>query len=311
MQKTTLQRTVTAEGILFPLQQAAITPKTSAPVKAFYVKRGDRVRKDELLAILENRDLAAAAQDTKGTYEQAQATYTTTTAAGIPEELQKASLDLQAAKALLDAQEKIYSSRQELFQQGAMPRKELDQAGVDVTNARNQCNIAQKHYEGLMAIGKQQELKSAAGQLESAQGKYRGAQAQLSYSEIRSPINGVITDRPLYAGEMAAVGTPLLTVMEVSQVIARAHIPQPEAALLKVGDAATIRAPGEQQPVEGKVTLVSPALDPNSTTVEVWVQAKNPQTHRKPGALCALVVVSNGPTSGPAGPLAAGWGPVR
>ena len=292
VQKTTLQRTVTTEGILFPLQQAAIMPKISAPVKAFYVKRGASVRKGQLLATLENRDLAAAAQDTKGTYDQAQATYTTTTAAGIPEELQKASLDLEAAKTLLDAQEKIYSSRQELFQQGAMPRKELDQAGVDLTNARNQYNIAQKHYEGLMAIGKQQELKSAAGQLESAKGKYMGAQAQLSYSEIRSPIDGVITDRSLYAGEMAAAGTPLLTVMEVSQVVARAHIPQPEAALLKVGGAATIRAPGEQQPVEGKVTVVSPALDPSSTTVEVWVQAKNPKQHLKPGTSVQLSMVA-------------------
>jgi HlyD family secretion protein len=292
VQKTTLEHTVTAEGILFPLQQAAITPKTSAPVKAFYVKRGDSVRKGELIATLENRDLAAAAQDTKGTYEQAQASYTTTTAAGIPGELQKASLDLQAAKALLDAQQKIYSSRQELFQQGAMPRKELDQAGVDFTNARNQYNIAQTHYDSLVAIGKQQELKSAAGQLESAKGKYMGAQAQLGYSEIRSPIDGVITDRPLYAGEMAAAGTPLLTVMEVSQVIARAHIPQPEAALLKVGDAAAIKAPGEQQPVEGKVSVVSPALDPNSTTVEVWVQAKNPKQHLKPGTSVQLSMLA-------------------
>jgi HlyD family secretion protein len=292
VQKTTLQHTVTAEGILFPLQQAAITPKTSAPVKAFYVKRGDSVRKGDLVATLGNRDLAAAAQDTEGTYEQAQATYTTTTAAGIPEEIQKARLDLQAARALLDAQQKVYSSRQELFQQGAMPRKELDQAGVDLTNARNQFDIGQKHYDSLMAIGKQQELKSAAGQLESAKGKYLGAQAQLSYSEIRSPIDGVITDRPLYVGEMAAAGIPLLTVMEVSQVIARVHIPQPEAALLKVGDAAAIRAPGEQQPVEGKVTVVSPALDPNSTTVEVWVQAKNPKHHLKPGTSVQLSMLA-------------------
>ena len=113
-----------------------------------------------------------------------------------------------------------------------------------------------------MAVGKQQQLKSAAGQLESAKGKYLGAAAQLSYSEIRSPIDGVVTDRPLYPGEMAAAGTPLLTVMDISQVIARAHIPQPEAALLKVGDKATITVPGEDNPVEGKITVVSPALDP-------------------------------------------------
>ena len=56
VEKTTVQRTVSAEAILFPLQQSALVPKISAPVKAFYVKRGARVRKGQLLAVLENRD---------------------------------------------------------------------------------------------------------------------------------------------------------------------------------------------------------------------------------------------------------------
>ena len=82
---------------------------------------------------------------------------------------------------------------------------------------------------------------------------------------------------------MAAAGTPLLTVMDISQVIARAHIPQPEAALLKVGDKATLTVPGQENPVEGNIIVVSPALDPNSTTIEVWVQVKNPGQRLKPG----------------------------
>ena len=81
VRKETMQRTVTAEAILFPLQQAAITPKISAPVKAFYIKRGSRVHKGQLLAVLENSDLAAAAQENKGSYDQAQAVYETTTVA--------------------------------------------------------------------------------------------------------------------------------------------------------------------------------------------------------------------------------------
>ncbi len=283
VEKTTIQHTVAAEAVLFPLAQSAIVPKISAPVKAFMVKRGSRVHAGELLAVLEHQDLAAAAQDSKGTYDQAQATYEISTGADLPAEMQKAQLEMQAAKQMLDAQQKVHDSRQELFQQGALPRKELDQAGVDLTQARNQYEMAQKHLEAMQAIGKQQTLKSAAGQLESAKGKYLGAAAQLSYSEIRSPIDGVIADRPLYPGEMAAAGTPLLTVMDISQVIARAHIPQPGAALLKLGDKATISAPGEDQPVEGKITVISPALDPNSTTVEVWIQAKNPELRLKPG----------------------------
>ena len=292
VERKTIQHTVAAEAILFPLQQAAITPKISAPVKVFYVKRGSRVHKGQLLAVLENRDLAAAAQENKGSYSQAEAAFETSTVSDLPQEVQKAQLDVQAAQELFTAQQKIYSSRQELYQQGAMPRKELDQAGVDLTNARNQYEIAQKHLDALLAVGKQQQLKSAAGQLESAKGKYLGAAAQLSYSEIRSPIDGVVADRSLYPGEMAAAGTPLLTVMDISQVIARAHIPQPEAALLKAGDTASITIPGEENPVEGKITVVSPALDPNSTTVEIWVQAKNPQGRLKPGTSVQLSMVA-------------------
>jgi len=288
VEKTTIEHTITTQAILFPRQQAAIVPKISAPVQKFLVRRGSPVHEGELLAVLENRDLSAAAQDTGGAYKQAEATYETTTAASLPEEIQKAQADEQQAKQMLDAQEKIFQSRQQLFDQGALPRKELDQSRVDITQARNQYAIAKKHVDYLVAKGKEQALKSAAGQLESAKGKYLGAQAQLSYSEIRSPIDGVVTDRPLYPGEMAAAGTPLLTVMDVSSVIAKAHIPQDDAAALKVGDNGTMTVPGIKKPIEGKVTVVSPALDPNSTTVEVWLEAKNPKHELKPGTSMQL-----------------------
>ena len=57
--------------------------------------------------------------------------------------------------------------------------------------------------------------------------------------EIRSPIGGVIADRPLYAGEMATPGTPLLTVMDISRVVARVNVPQSQAATRQGGPAGT------------------------------------------------------------------------
>jgi HlyD family secretion protein len=288
VEKTAIQRTITSQAILFPLQQAAIVPKINAPVQKFLVSRGSPVRKGQLLAVLENRDLTAAAQDTEGAYRQQQALHEMTTFSGLPEEIRKAQADAQQAQQVLDAQQKIYESRQQLFNQGALPRKELDQSRVDITQARNQYAIAKQHLDNLLAKGKQQELIAAEGQLESAQGKFLGAEAELSYSEIRSPIDGVVTDRPLYPGEMAAVGTPLLTVMDISSVIAKAHIPQDDAAALKVGDKGTMTVPGIEKPIEGKVTVVSPALDPNSTTVEIWFEARNPKHELKPGTSVQL-----------------------
>jgi len=292
VERTTLQQKVTAEAVLFPIAQSAIVPKISAPVRKFLVNRGSHVRKGQLLAELENRDLAAAAHENKGAYTQAQATYEITTAADLPQQMQKAQLDTQAAKQALDAQQKIFDSRQQLFREGALPRKELDQSGVDLTNARNQYEIARRNLDALRAIGEAQLARSAQGQLQSAQGKFEGAEAQLGYSEIKSPIGGVITDRPLYPGEMASAGTPLLTVMDISQIVARAHIPQLEAVQLKVGDSATIAASGTDQPITAKVVLVSPALDPNSTTVEVWVQGKNPHEVLRPGTSAQITMIT-------------------
>src|SRR5271166_395687 len=288
VEKTTIQHSIKAEAILFPRQQAAIVSKISAPVERFLVKRGSRVHQGELLAVLENRDLSAAARENKGSLDQAEAAYETTTAANLPEEIQKAEAEAQQSKQSLEVQEKVYQSRQQLYEQGALPRKELDQSGVEIIQARNQYSMAKKHLDTLVAIGKQQEIKAAAGQLESAKGKYLGAEAQLSYSEIRSPIDGVVTDRPLYPGEMAAAGTPIVTVMDISAVIAKAHIPQADAALLRVGDQGTMSVPGLDEPVEGKVTVVSPALDPSSTTVEVWLEAQNPKQQLKPGTSVQL-----------------------
>jgi HlyD family secretion protein len=291
-QKGAISRLVAAEAVIFPIAQSAVTPKINAPVKRFLVTRGQKVHKGQLLAVLENRDLSAAAMDTRGAYDQAQAAYETNVGATLPEDNQKAELEAQTARQALDAQEKLYSSREDLFRQGALPRKDLDQAAVALGQARSQYNIAKKHLDSLNAIGKQQALKSAGGQLASAKGKLMGAEALLSYSEIRSPIDGYITDRPLYPGEMASTTAPLLTVMDISQVIAKAHVPQSDALLLRKGDKASIAVAGLDNKIAGIVALVSPALDPNSTTVEIWIQAANPAQQLRPGMTAQLSIVA-------------------
>src|SRR3954447_16705916 len=283
-----ISQVITADAVLFPINQATIVPKVAAPVAKAYVMRGSKVKRGQLLVKLENRDLAAAAQESQGNLEQAQAQEKITTNTSVPEELQKAEGDARAAKENLDAQQKIYDSRKNLLDQGAIPRKDFDAAAVALVQARAQNEQAQRHLEGLRAIGNQQALKSAKGQLTAAEGKYQGAVAQLQYSEIRSPIDGVVTDGPWYPGMMPQAGAPLVTVMNLSQMIAKAHIPQNLAALLKKGDEAAIKVPGADEAVKGKVTLVSPALDPGSTTVEVWVQAANPEGSLKAGASASI-----------------------
>jgi multidrug efflux pump subunit AcrA (membrane-fusion protein) len=283
---------VTGEAVVFPVQQSVITPKITSTIREFKVQRGSKVHKGQVLAILENADLAAAAEQSKGEFEQAEATYVTTVNSGVPQEMQKAELDAAAAKAGYEAAQKVYDSRKDLFQQGALPRRDLDAAQVALAQAKTQSDVAERQLADLKRLGEKQALKSAQGQITAAKGKLQASTAQLSYSQIRSPLDGVVTDRPQYAGELAAANQPLMTLMDLSKVIAKAHISRAEAALLKVGDATDVHVTGSDDAIHGRVSLVSPALDPGSTTVEVWTEVVKPDARLKPGMTVQVSMVA-------------------
>ena len=65
-EKEDIQRKVTADAILYPLDQAALVPKIASPVKKFYVERGSRVHAGEVLAELEAQDLDGSVTENQG-----------------------------------------------------------------------------------------------------------------------------------------------------------------------------------------------------------------------------------------------------
>jgi len=90
----------------------------------------------QVLAELESRDLEAAVADTKGAYDQAGATYRNTATAMVPDEMVKAQQDVQAGRQSLDAARKLLESRQQLFEEGALARRLVDEAAVAEAQAR-------------------------------------------------------------------------------------------------------------------------------------------------------------------------------
>jgi HlyD family secretion protein len=292
VEQKTIHDVISTEAILYAQNEASIVPKISAPVERFYVNRGSRVHAGQLLARLENRDLQAAVEQAKGAYEQAEAAYATSTEVNLPAEVQSAELNVKETRQSMVANRLVYESRLKLFHAGAISRNLMEQSHVTYIQANNQYQMAEARLEGLQKVGQKAALKTAAGQLASAEGQYKAALANLQYSEIRSPIDGVVTDRPLYEGQMATAGTPLMTVMSLSKVIGRAYVSPQDAANLHVGDPATLVIGEGQDDASAKVTVVSPALDPNSTTVQVWVEAANPKRRLKPGSTVGLHITA-------------------
>ena len=270
----TIQARITTNAVLYPRDQVAIVPKIIGPIKEFYVTRGSHVHAGEVLAKIEDTDLKGALTESRGNYQEAEAAYSTAQ--------QSAGRDLKIAKEQLDAAQSLYDARENLYRQGAIAQKDVQDSRIALSQARNQYDLAEKQYT----------LKSAEGQLTAAKGKLAAAEADVSYSTIVSPIDGVVTERPYYAGETPASGLPIITVMDLTKVVARAYLTPQQAAQLHVGDAASLAPENGQPEVPGKVTVVSPAVDPNSTTVQVWVEAANPGGKLKPGTTVGVSIVS-------------------
>jgi HlyD family secretion protein len=273
-EKGPIQRRVITDAVLYPRDQAAIVPKVVSPVKKWLVERGSHVKAGQLLGELENQDLVGALMKSQGGSAQAETTYQM--------QVQKSAQDLKFAKQSLDSAQKLFDSRTALFKEGAVSSKDLDDASVALTQAKNTYDLAQRQFD----------LKVAEGQLNAAKGDTASAEALLGYTKITSPIDGVVTDRPFYPGETPGAGLPVVTVMDLSQIVARAHVSQLEASSLKAGNPASISVPGIPGEVKGKITVVSPSVDPNSTTVEIWVQAPNPKGQLRPGESVKVFMVS-------------------
>ena len=286
-----IQRTIRADGLLYPKQQAAIVPKVAAPVKRNDVQRGAHVRAGQVLVELENQDLSGAAAESRAALSQAEANFETTTKATVPEEQQKAELDAKAAQDAANAAQSVYENRQRLYREGAIAQKDVNDAQVASSQARSQYETARKRLDDLRSFANEQTIKAAAAQRDAARGRNESAQAQLSYSRLTSPIDGVVTDLPFYPGETPASGAPVVTVMDISRVIARTHLSPSDASELAIGNSANLIGPNGV-PIPAKITQLSPALESASSTVEVWVEADNKDSTLRPGSSIRVEMVA-------------------
>jgi HlyD family secretion protein len=290
--RDTIHRVVAADAVIFPVDQANVMSKISAPVTKFHVNRGDHVKAGQLIATLENRDLVAAVAAAKAQLAQAEANLRTVASSTVPEAETRALTDVQTAQEQVNTSQKLLESRRKLYEEGAIARKLVDEAEVAYTQAKAQLDVSREHQRIIQHTANREQIAAAQAQVEAARAQLQSAEAQLAYSEVRSPIGGIVSDRPLYPGDMASTGQPLATIVDISRVVARANVPQSQASTLKVGDPATIIVASGNLEVPGKVIVVSPATDPSSTTIQVWVESNNPKEQLKPGVTVRAEVVA-------------------
>jgi len=267
---------VSAVGTIFPREQATVAAKVSAQIKQMALLKNKLVKAGEVIAVLESRDLLAQRNEALAALNQERANERSVTTGTIPQ------TNAQDQKALRDAQAKArtaratYERRLALFENGGISKKDLEASQLELTTAENELHLAEQTVALRTKSLNPNDIALAAAKVAQAQQHLATLDAQLSYSVIRAPISGLVTDQFQYEGEFAAAGGKLVNIADTSQVIVKAPFSDTVAAQLKVGDTANVLPTDTSaEEMKGQITLLSRSSDPTNRTVEVWVALAN------------------------------------
>jgi HlyD family secretion protein len=286
-----IPQVVTAPATIFPRDQANVAARITAPIRELRARKGDNVRAGDVLAILENRDLTAQREEAQASLSDAEANLQRTQAGTVPADVERGRGQVETTRAALDQAQKNYDRRKRLFEQGAIPQKDLLQTETELATAKANFEVAQKSLDLLQRQSATGDVAIARSRVEQARARLNGATANLQYTDLRSPFQGTVTEQFQYPGDMAGPGTPTYTIVDLSIVTARAQVPESSASAVQRGQLCTFAAgDGNIQGAKGKITVVNRAVDPARRTVEVWCEVANPPTSLRAGVFGSLSI---------------------
>ena len=294
-EKQQIAAQVSAVGTIFPREQATVAAKISAPIKQMALLKNKLVKAGEIIAVLESRDLLAQRNEALAALKQEQANERSVTTGTIPQ------ANAQDQKALRDAQAKVinaratYQRRLALFEEGGISKKDLDASQFELTTAENELHLAEQTVALRTKSLNPNDLALAAAKVAQAQQHLSTLDAQLSYSVIRAPITGLVTDQFQYEGEFATAGGKLVNIADISDVIVKAPFSDTVATQLKVGDtAAILPTDTTAEALQGRITLLGRSSDPTNRTVEVWVALANGSGRLRANGAAQITISAQG-----------------
>ena len=132
--------TIDAPATIFAKEQANVAGRLTAPIRRLLVRKGDSVRAGQLLAEMENLDVLAQRAEARGGVANAEATLQKTITGTLPTDIDRARGQVETTQAALNQAQQIYKRRRDLFDQGAIPQKDLVQSQTDLATAQANYN---------------------------------------------------------------------------------------------------------------------------------------------------------------------------
>jgi RND family efflux transporter MFP subunit len=223
-----------ASGTLGGSQTAVLTSKAPGYVQEIRFKPGDPVRAGQALFILEDSELGAKLRAAEAGLEEAR------------QGLTEAENGLKAAEAQARVATATYERFKTLKEKRAVAPQEFDEVEGNYTAA-----VAQKEMAEAALRRVQSSLVRAEAQVEAVK----------SYTQVTAPFAGLVTERRVDIGNLAAPGTPLGVIERAGGLRAEASVPESQAGKIQVGDEALVWLQDESEPVKGRVSEVHQGVD--------------------------------------------------
>lgn len=241
-----------------------ILPRVAGYIKALHVEDYALVKKDSLLAEIDDSELALQLEEMEADLAQAQtdienarASITNTTAS-----VTSAKSNLEVVQSRKEKAQHDFERDQNLFKDGAITQKQFDdsKANLDIANkqyevSKNDVAVAQSKTGVTDAT-----LKKAEAQIAVKKARIEQQKLKLSYTKIYSTSDGKIGKRNIDAGQFVQAGTPLFTIINDKNFWVVANFKETQLQHVKLGDEVEVKMDAyKNESIKGKIVSISDA----------------------------------------------------
>jgi len=274
VEKGDLAKSVVATGKVTPITKVEVKSKASGIVKKLLVDYGDRVKKGQLLAQLDKIEIEAQVAQSQAALEAAQANLKSSQA-----DFERAKVDAEGPDVPL--LKRAYDRATGMAKDGVVSASALDDAEKNYEMALNKQNVSKAQVTVLKA-----KIAQAQAQVVQDQANLTQLDEQLSYTDIISPIDGIVLSRDVEMGDavssilvLGSSATLVMTLGDTSEVYVKGKVDESDIGKVYLGQRARIKVESfKDKTFDGKVTKISPmgVEKDNVTTFEVRVSIQNP-----------------------------------
>ena len=251
--------------------EVQIAPEVGGRIVEMSIAEGDRVKQGQIVARLDTRDVELALQRARAERSQADAQLRLLQAGARREDIRQAdaqaaaaAADVQAAEADLAAAETDLQRFERLLQTNSGSQKQRDDAATRRDVANDRTTAARARERAAREAAARLRSGSRPEEIEAARARVAAVDAQIATLEkskddamVRTPIDGIVTERLLDPGEIVSPRVPMALVADLDHAWAEVFVDEPMVPRIKLGQTATVFTDAGGPGLPGKVSYVS------------------------------------------------------